>query len=87
MVPGLARRTPGFNGADLANMVNDATLLAARQEKERIGRAGLNEAIERVVAGPQRKSRILSPKARKLTAYHEAGHALLGKLLADATPP
>jgi cell division protease FtsH len=83
----LARRTPGFSGAGLANMVNEAALLAARRGKRRIGRAELDEAIERVIAGPQRKSRILSPKERELTAYHEAGHALLGKLLPQATPP
>jgi cell division protease FtsH len=83
----LARRTPGFSGADLANMVNEAALLAARHGKKRIGRSELDEAIERVIAGPQRKSRILSPKERELTAYHEAGHALLGKLLPQANPP
>ncbi|HET7264006.1 MAG TPA: cell division protein FtsH, partial [bacterium] len=62
-------------------------LLAARRGKKRIGRSELDEAIERVIAGPQRKSRILSPKERELTAYHEAGHALLGKLLPQANPP
>ena len=83
----LARRTPGFSGADLANMVNEAALLAARRGKKRIGMAEFDEAIERVIAGPQRKSRILSPKERELTAYHEGGHALLGKLLPQANPP
>jgi cell division protease FtsH len=83
----LARRTPGFSGADLANMVNEAALLAARRGKKRLGRAEFDEAIERVIAGPQRKSRILGPKERELTAYHEGGHALLGKLLPQATPP
>ena len=83
----LARRTPGFSGADLANMVNEAALLAARRGKKRIGRAEFDEAIERVIAGPQRKSRILAPKERELTAYHEGGHALLGKLLPHANPP
>ncbi len=83
----LARRTPGFSGADLANMVNEAALLAARRGKKRISRSEFDEAIERVIAGPQRTSRILSPKERELTAYHEAGHALLGKLLPHATPP
>jgi cell division protease FtsH len=83
----LARRTPGFSGADLANMVNEAALLAARRGKKRIGRSEMDEAIERVIAGPQRKSRILSPKERELTAYHEGGHALLGKLLPHANPP
>src|SRR5579885_1596943 len=83
----LARRTPGFSGADLANMVNEAALLAARRGKKRISRSEFDEAIERVIAGPQRKSRILSPKERELTAYHEGGHALLGKLLPHANPP
>ena len=83
----LARRTPGFSGADLANMANEAALLAARRGRKRIGMSEFDEAIERVIAGPQRKSRILSPKERELTAYHEGGHALLGKLLPQANPP
>ncbi|HLW61153.1 MAG TPA: ATP-dependent zinc metalloprotease FtsH [bacterium] len=83
----LARRTPGFSGADLANMVNEAALLTARRGKTRIGMPEFDEAIERVIAGPQRKSRILSPKERELTAYHEGGHALLGKLVPQANPP
>jgi len=83
----LARRTPGFSGADLANMVNEAALLTARRGKTRIGMPELDEASERVIAGPQRKSRILSPKERELTAYHEGGHALLGKLVPQANPP
>ncbi|HET9001527.1 MAG TPA: ATP-dependent zinc metalloprotease FtsH, partial [bacterium] len=83
----LARRTPGFSGADLANMANEAALLAARRGKQRIGMSEFDEAIERVIAGPQRKSRILSPKEREMTAYHEGGHALLGKLLPQANPP
>ncbi len=83
----LARRTPGFSGADLANMVNEAALLTARRGKKRLGREEFDEAIERVIAGPQRKSRILSAKERELTAYHEGGHALLGKLLPNANPP
>jgi cell division protease FtsH len=83
----LARRTPGFSGADLANMVNEAALLTARRGKTRIGMPEFDEAIERVIAGPQRKSRIFSPKERELTAYHEGGHALLGKLVPQANPP
>ncbi len=83
----LARRTPGFSGADLANMVNEAALLTARRGKKRLGRSEFDEAIERVIAGPQRKSRILGAKERELTAYHEGGHALLGKLLPHAYPP
>jgi cell division protease FtsH len=83
----LARRTPGFSGADLANMVNEAALLAARRGKKRISRAELDEAIERVIAGPQRKSRVLTAKERRLTAYHEGGHALVSRLLPHANPP
>src|SRR5205807_6378486 len=83
----LARRTPGFSGADLANMVNEAALLTARRGKKRLGMSEFDEAIERVIAGPQRKSRILSPKERELTAYHEGGHALLGKLGPQGNPP
>jgi cell division protease FtsH len=83
----LAKRTPGFSGADLANMVNEGALLAARRNKKKITMAELEEAIERVIAGPQRKSRILSPKEREIAAYHEAGHALLAKLLPYADPP
>jgi len=83
----LAKRTPGFSGADLANMVNEGALLAARRNKKKITMSELEEAIERVIAGPQRKSRILSPKEREIAAYHEAGHALLAKLLPNADPP
>jgi len=83
----LAKRTPGFSGADLANMVNEAALLAARRGKKRVGMSEFDEAIEWVIAGPQRKSRILSPKERALTAFHEGGHALLGKLLPLVNPP
>jgi cell division protease FtsH len=83
----LARRTPGFSGADLANMVNEAALLAARRGKKQVGQSEFDEAIERVIAGPLRKSRILSPKERERIAYHEAGHTLLAKLLPEANPP
>jgi cell division protease FtsH len=83
----LAKRTPGFSGADLANLVNEAALLAARRNKRRITMAEFDEAIERVIAGPQRRSRVLSPRERELVAYHEAGHALLRKLLPHADPP
>jgi cell division protease FtsH len=82
----LAKRTPGFSGADLANMVNEAALLAARRNKRKITAAEMDEAIDRVIAGPQRRSRILSPKERELVAYHEAGHALLGKVIPGADP-
>ena len=82
----LARRTPGFTGADLSNLVNEAALLAARRNKKRIEMPELEEASERVVAGPERKSRVISPRERRLTAFHEAGHALIGMLLPNADP-
>ena len=82
----LARRTPGFTGADLSNLVNEAALLSARRNKKRIGMQELEESIERVVAGPERKSKVISEKDKKLTAYHEAGHALIGMLLPNADP-
>ncbi len=77
----MARRTPGFTGADLANLINEAALLAARTSKTEIGMVELEEAIERVIAGPERKSRVMSEEERKLTAYHEGGHALVGYAL------
>ncbi|MGC8842540.1 MAG: ATP-dependent metallopeptidase FtsH/Yme1/Tma family protein, partial [bacterium] len=82
----IARRTPGFTGADLANLFNEAALLAARQNKDKITMAELEEAIERVVAGPQRKSRVISDKEKRLVAYHEVGHALVAKMLPNANP-
>lgn len=82
----LARRTPGFTGADLSNLVNEAALLAARRNKKRVEMGELEEAVERVVAGPERKSRVISDKEKRLTAYHEAGHALVGMML-DHTDP
>ena len=82
----LARRTPGFTGADLSNLVNEAALLSARRNKKRIGMEELEESVERVVAGPERKSKVISDKDKKLTAYHEAGHALVGMLLPNADP-
>jgi len=83
----LAKHTPGFSGADLANLVNEAALLAARRNKKKIMMSEMDEAIERVIAGPQRRSRILGAKEREIAAYHEGGHALLGKLLPNADPP
>jgi len=83
----LAKHTPGFSGADLANLVNEAALLAARHNKKKIAMEEMEEAIERVIAGPQRRSRILSAKEREIAAYHEAGHTILGKVLPDADPP
>jgi cell division protease FtsH len=82
----LARRTPGFTGADLSNLVNEAALLAARRNKKRIDMPELEESIERVVAGPERKSKVISEKEKRLTAYHEAGHALVGMLLTHTDP-
>jgi len=82
----LARQTPGFTGADLANLINEAAILAARREKDIIGMDELEEAIERVIAGPERKSRVMSDEERKITAYHEGGHALVGFALPNADP-
>ncbi|MEN6389031.1 MAG: ATP-dependent zinc metalloprotease FtsH [Syntrophomonas sp.] len=77
----LAKRTPGFTGADLANMVNEAALLAARRGKSKINMQEMEEAIERVIAGPEKKSRVISEKEKRLVAFHEAGHALVGYFL------
>ena len=82
----LARRTPGFTGADLANLVNEAALLAARRDKHEINMTELEESIERVMAGPERKSKVMSDDEKKLTAYHEGGHALVGMMLKHADP-
>jgi cell division protease FtsH len=82
----LARRTPGFTGADLANVVNEAALLAARFSKSEIGMQELEEAIDRVLAGPERRSRVISEKEKKVIAYHEAGHALVSHALPNADP-
>ncbi|MFY9501313.1 MAG: ATP-dependent zinc metalloprotease FtsH, partial [bacterium] len=82
----LARRTPGFTGADLANMVNEAAILTARRNKRRIGMEEMEEAIDRVIAGPERKSRVISERERRLVAYHEAGHAVLGHVLPHTDP-
>jgi cell division protease FtsH len=82
----LASNTPGFTGADLANLVNEAALLAARQGKTEIGKAELDEAVERAIAGPERKSRRLGPEERKRVAFHEAGHALVAALSKHADP-
>ena len=81
-----ARRTPGFTGADLANVLNEAALLAAREGKKVISNLQIDEAIDRVMAGPQRKSRIMSDDERRVTAYHEAGHALVAHALPHTDP-
>ena len=82
----LARRTPGFTGADLANLVNEAALLAARHGKKEIEMHELEEAIERVIAGPEKKSRIISEHEKRIIAYHESGHALVGHVLPNTDP-
>ncbi|MBE6069272.1 MAG: ATP-dependent metallopeptidase FtsH/Yme1/Tma family protein [Clostridium lundense] len=82
----LAKRTPGFTGADLENLMNEAALLAVRQNKKEIGMDELEEAVTRVIAGPEKKSRVIDEDDRRLTAYHEAGHAVVMKLLPHADP-
>ncbi|HEY5503194.1 MAG TPA: ATP-dependent zinc metalloprotease FtsH, partial [Candidatus Anoxymicrobiaceae bacterium] len=82
----LARRTPGFTGADLANMVNEAALLSARHGKKTIDMIELEEAIDRVVAGPEKKTRLISEREKAIIAYHETGHALLAHSLPNADP-
>ena len=83
---GFARRTPGFTGADLANVLNEAALLTAREGEKVILDRHLDEAIDRVMAGPQRKSRLMSEEERRVTAYHEAGHALVARVLPHTDP-
>jgi cell division protease FtsH len=82
----LARGTPGFTGADLANLVNEAALLAARHDKDQISMSEMEEAVDRVIAGPERKTRLISEKEKEITAYHEAGHAIVGALQPEADP-
>ncbi len=82
----LARQTPGFSGADLSNLLNEAAILAARRNKRKIGMSEMDEAIDRVVAGPARKSRIISEREKAITAYHEVGHALVARLLPNTDP-
>ncbi|MFM8192299.1 MAG: ATP-dependent zinc metalloprotease FtsH [Actinomycetota bacterium] len=83
---GIARRTPGFTGADLANVLNEAALLTARENRKVVSRDDVDEAIDRVMAGPQRKSRLMSEKERRVTAYHEGGHALVAHALPHTDP-
>jgi len=80
----LARRTPGFTGADMENLANEAAILAARRDKDVISMVEFDDAIDRVIAGPQKKSRVINEKEKNLVAYHETGHALLGELLEHA---
>lgn len=82
----VAKKTPGFSGADLMNLMNEAAIIAARADRKEISSADLSEAAEKVMLGPERKSRVLSPKEKKITAYHEAGHALVGHLLPNTDP-
>jgi cell division protease FtsH len=82
----LAKRTPGFTGADLANMLNEGALLAARRNHSKVSMADLEEALDRVIAGPQRKSRVFDSKEKEVIAYHEAGHAIVGELLEHSDP-
>ena len=82
----LAKQTPGFSGADLSNLLNEAAILAARRGKRRIGMSELEEAVDRVVAGPARKSRIISEREKSITAYHEVGHALVARMLPNTDP-
>ena len=79
----IARRTPGFTGADLANVMNEAALLSGRRNRSRVGSEELEEAIDRLMTGPQRPSRVISPKEKRVIAYHEAGHVLVGWCLAQ----
>ena len=83
----LAKQTPGFSGADLANLVNESAILAARRGKKKIAMAEFDESVDRVIAGPERRSRVISARERKIIAYHEAGHALVGYFLPHADPP
>jgi cell division protease FtsH len=82
----IARRTPGFTGADLANLLNEAAILAARRSLTEISMDEVNDAIDRVLAGPEKKNRVMSEKRKTLVAYHEAGHALVGALMPDYDP-
>src|SRR5256885_1005401 len=82
----LAKQTPGFSGADLSNLLNEAAILGARRNKRSIGMSELEEAIDRVVAGPARKSRIISEREKAITAYHEVGHALVARMLPNTDP-
>jgi len=82
----IAKRTPGFSGADLANVINEAALLAARRDKKFVGMEELEESIERVIAGPERKSRIINDDEKRIVAYHESGHTLVAALLPNTDP-
>ncbi len=85
-IEAIARRSPGFSGADLANLVNEAAILAARRNKKTVGAAEFNEAIDRVIAGPERRSRIISEDEKEIIAYHEGGHAVVQRVLPKCDP-
>jgi cell division protease FtsH len=85
-IEAIARRTPGFSGADLANLVNEAAILAARRNKKAVGTDEFNEAIDRVIAGPERRSRIISEDEKVIIAYHEGGHAVVQRILPKCDP-
>jgi cell division protease FtsH len=85
-IEALARRSPGFSGADLANLVNEAAILAARRNKKSIGAGEFNEAIDRVIAGPERRSRIITEEEKEIIAYHEGGHAVVQRILPKNDP-
>src|SRR5262249_57475852 len=82
----LAGQTPGFTGADLANLINESALLTARSGNREISMTELEEGIMRVIAGPEKKTRVMSEKERLVTAYHEVGHAIVGQLLEHTDP-
>ena len=82
----LARRSPGFSGADLANLVNEAAILAARRNKKTVGMSEFSEALDRVVAGPERRSRIITEEEKEIIAYHEGGHAVVQRVLPKCDP-
>ena len=82
----IAERTPGFSGADLENLLNEAAILAARRNKKQVDQSELTESIEKVLLGPERKSHILSPREKKISAYHEAGHALVASFTDKGEP-
>jgi cell division protease FtsH len=85
-IEALARRSPGFSGADLANLVNEAAILAARRNKKSVGASEFNEAIDRVIAGPERRSRIITEEEKEIIAYHEGGHAVVQRVLPKCDP-
>jgi len=82
----IARQTPGFSGADLANLINEAAILAARRDRKDVGQKELEDSIDRVIAGPEKKGRVITRRERELIAYHETGHALAAKMLPNADP-